>query len=408
MQNLYRRGGIWWARLSVPSKLRKAAGRSEFTKSTRSHDLTIAKMVAAAYLSVWRGQLLTLESPAMPEIDVLKIVQSAHEFTGDGYLSLSEAEAKSGIPAQRFIEAAGSGRVPLYGRLSNVPGYRVSLGALEPIDPELGRAAGVVIPSPSGMPASAEHHAVSDYLRITGSREVAKAILAEELAELEILAYDLPQGGGWIFVPSETQKVSVPSLSIATSAVSSIRTAIADSFDPAHIERLQRTAIRTPDAEGETNDDWSLLPYSEAVERYAVDPNGLLANSGNQDELKQRKKKLLLLSEFMGDLELGKIDGDTLRAFRDGPLKTLPANSNHLPSRIRKASMKDTVDALVAEALEWPTMTRAQQHDRMLLLSQLFAWLTEKKHLKTNPSASLRGETGLTKAQLKDLRRTTG
>jgi hypothetical protein len=38
MDCLFRRGGTWWTRLVVPVRLRQAAGRREFTKSTGVHD----------------------------------------------------------------------------------------------------------------------------------------------------------------------------------------------------------------------------------------------------------------------------------------------------------------------------------------------------------------------------------
>lgn len=60
--HLVRRGGIWWTRLVVPARLRVAAGRREFIQSCRTHELVIAKMVAAVLLADWRKQLLQLDS----------------------------------------------------------------------------------------------------------------------------------------------------------------------------------------------------------------------------------------------------------------------------------------------------------------------------------------------------------
>ena len=71
--HVVRRGGIGWARLIVPARLRAAAGRREFTQSCRTHEPAIAKLVAAVLLSGWRKKLLELDSRPMP-VDVLKLV----------------------------------------------------------------------------------------------------------------------------------------------------------------------------------------------------------------------------------------------------------------------------------------------------------------------------------------------
>ena len=64
VNHLARRRGIWWVRLVVPARLREAAGRREFTKSTRTHELHVAKLVAAATIADWRKLLMRLEAHA--------------------------------------------------------------------------------------------------------------------------------------------------------------------------------------------------------------------------------------------------------------------------------------------------------------------------------------------------------
>ncbi len=60
-----RRGGVWWARLAVPARLREAAGRREFIQSCRTSELHIAKLVCSVLVSKWRRLLLALESASM-------------------------------------------------------------------------------------------------------------------------------------------------------------------------------------------------------------------------------------------------------------------------------------------------------------------------------------------------------
>ena len=52
--NLVRRAGIWWVRLVIPARLRELAGKREFSQSARTHELHIAKLVAAVLLGNWR------------------------------------------------------------------------------------------------------------------------------------------------------------------------------------------------------------------------------------------------------------------------------------------------------------------------------------------------------------------
>lgn len=105
MQNLFRRGGVWWARLVVPKTLRANLGRHEFVQSCRTHELEIAKMVATVLLADWRRQIFRLQSRPMTS-DVLKLVNGAPELTAGGWISLGDAVRHSGIEREHFLRAA--------------------------------------------------------------------------------------------------------------------------------------------------------------------------------------------------------------------------------------------------------------------------------------------------------------
>lgn len=94
--HLARRGGIWWARLTVPHRLRTAVGKREFCQSTKTHELHIAKMVAAVLVAGWRRQLLALEFPAM-SIDLEKMAASSSVIATGHFLSLADASFHTGI-----------------------------------------------------------------------------------------------------------------------------------------------------------------------------------------------------------------------------------------------------------------------------------------------------------------------
>lgn len=53
----HRRGGIKWARLVVPQRLRIQAVRSEFVRPTGAHEATVGKPVSSVLLAGGRQQL---------------------------------------------------------------------------------------------------------------------------------------------------------------------------------------------------------------------------------------------------------------------------------------------------------------------------------------------------------------
>jgi hypothetical protein len=56
------------------ARLRQAVGRREFTKSTRTHELHVAKLAATVLIAEWRKQLISFQSYAMNPA-VLKVLE---------------------------------------------------------------------------------------------------------------------------------------------------------------------------------------------------------------------------------------------------------------------------------------------------------------------------------------------
>ncbi|MDP2255501.1 MAG: hypothetical protein Q8K05_05495 [Polaromonas sp.] len=121
-EHLARRGGVWWARLVVPARLREATGRREFIQSCKTHELHIAKLVGAVLVAGWRRQLLALEPVAMNS-DVLKLIDKAPALTAGGYLTVADAAALIGVERNWLLRIAATYSLKLYCRLVNVSGY---------------------------------------------------------------------------------------------------------------------------------------------------------------------------------------------------------------------------------------------------------------------------------------------
>jgi integrase len=391
-RHLARRGGVWWARLGVPKRLRDAIGRREFIQSCRTSDLQVAKLVAAVLIAEWRRSLMRLECHTMNS-NVSKLLASAPELSIGSTVNLGEAE-KFGVDRNQLLRIVSGGKVPLYFRVSGLYGYIVNAEELDE-DPVTG---GRDIPSSKRMPNGALESRQSGLLQLTDSSAIANVILVDDPLTVELVAFvaaDKPEK--W-FVPNVTVLAPVNSLEVSSKAVELIRSHMASRIPDAERQRLTvlpQTELVNRLTQGKKAD----VLFSKAVEVYCSDPTGLPNVLESTAEQRQRKKLMLHFAEYVGDLPLGEISSDLLRQFRDGPLRTFPAKANHLPKHLVCETMKETIQAIKDSGEEWPLLSQASQAERMTHLSSLFGWLHKKEWLAHNPAASLKGESGLSKAE---------
>lgn len=241
--HLVRRGGIWWVRLVIPARLRAIAGRREFIQSCRTHELAIAKLVAAVLLVGWRQQLLKLDSRNM-SADVLKLVGGSHILSGGGWVPLAEAVGLSGISQDQLLRAAADGALNLFCRLSRVRGYLVQLDALEPDDAMSGS---VAIPQPRYMPASALESTQTGVLPVSDPDAIAAAVLADGLQSVAVVAFVVPGQPGMLFAPDTVVTVDVGKFEVLATEVDAMRQRLAHSVSQSAIERaqeLQKAALQ--------------------------------------------------------------------------------------------------------------------------------------------------------------------
>lgn len=404
-KHLARRGGVWWARLVVPERLRQAAGRREFIQSCQTHELHVAKLVSAILVADWRRQLLALESVAM-SADVLKLIDKAPALTVGGYLSLDEAAGLIGVGRSQILRIATSYGLQLYCRLSNVPGFVLLRADLER---DVADSLRCIVPFPSQMPESAVETTYSGVLPLPDSPQIASAIIADDLERIDLVLFDVPEAPGKVFAPDHAVWRDVGRLEVSASKIEAIRARLARDLTPEQIQRAQETrrfGVQSATVSGGQAGKSADKLFSQAVEAYCADANGLPKTLRSEAEQRQRKAAMLLFAEFMGDLPLCEIDAAKLRAFRDGPLRTLPGNANRLPNELKRATMPETIEALKADGRPWPTMSLEMQRERMLWLCRLFKWLhTNQQWIAADPSAPLEGETGMSKADQDEIRR---
>lgn len=401
-RHLHRRGGIWWVRLVVPTRLRQAVGRREYSQSCKTHDLTIAKMVAAVLLARWRRLLLALESHPM-SIDVLKLVEGSPFLTRNGYFSLATAADLSGIGINALVQAAADGRLDLYCRVARLDGFVIHIGELilqtaftTPAGKTLIRDSAPRIPSREAMPADSYEDTVSGVVPIFEPREFADEILAGD--STNVLVKLIARSGSEVFIPGEPVLVAIDRLEVRVEAVERLRLRLKQDMPidglTRAVELRRADRVTTASSLGKK----AHKRISEAIAEFAREE--LRQTCGNPKERERIQTGIGLLIEFMGDLRLDEIDADVLRRFRDEHLCTVPSRLNHAASRFKTSGVKDTIAAIAESGADWPIMSAAERDQRMTWICRMFRWL-KGDWLNEDPSAPLRGVSVLAKDEQK-------
>lgn len=390
--HLSRRGGIWWARLAVPERLRDLAGRREFSQSTKTHEVHIAKLVASILVANWRRQLLELECCPMTP-DILKLIGPASALTAGTHLPIAAAVESTGIKQAELLRLSAGGQMPLFCRVSQVTGYVLSTEVLELVNFEQGPSGGYVLPSLSQMPVSASEVVLSCLLAIPTFevKAIAGAILAEGLDAVDLLAFDAPDAPGKLFVPNDAVRVGVGALEVRADAVAIVHRRIGARITADQIERAQAAQATSVKGAAMSVGKNANKRFSEALEAYATTSSGIPGCVVSLTEQGQKRRGCALFIELVGDLALADVTADRLRAFREA-LKSLPAKPNNIRKKYQRETMKATFAALRDDGVPWSVMSESAQHERMQWVNQMFRWLVAQEWLKENPMASVLGE----------------
>jgi integrase len=252
------------------------------------------------------------------------------------------------------------------------------------------------------MPPSAINTVKSGLFALPDSKEHANTALANHLEVITVVALQVAGDGEHLFVPEQPIDVNVGRLEVDARAVTKVREHLTMQLSPEQVEGAYKLRASGPTSKAGKR---GAALFSQAVEAYCTQSSGLASDLTSVAEQRQRRAGLMLFAEFMGDVPLATIDADMLRSFRDGPLRALPAKVNHLPKSLRRRTMTDTIEAIADAGIKWDTMSTEMQQERMLWLTRLFNWLHRNEWIAANPALPLKGETGLTKADRKQRRR---
>lgn len=401
MQNLARRpSGIYILRLVVPSALRAAVGKREIIISTGTRELALAKIVAGAAATQWRQHFLEISRlkavsgiDSMEPSEIIKVVTGSPVLLVAGYLPLPAAAGASGLTVDQLLRAASEGRLALHVRLGGRRGHLVPEDVLEPVDPEVGRAGGLVVPHTSRMPDRATPHVADGVFRVPGNDATAVATtLLDRTAVADLVALEYTVGSGMWFVPELAVTCTRDSVEVATHDVENLRRAVAAVVDPRHLEEareVQKQAVRQP-SRGRFAD--KLL--SEALDSYVT--NRLAHDLGAAGEIKRVKNGCNLLIELGGDRRLGEITTEVLREFRDALLARVPASENKI--RLMKGTTSVAESMAAVAGSDWPVMSPTERDKRMRWIAAWFRWLHGQRWITEDPAAPLEGESVLSKA----------
>ena len=376
MDGVFRRGGVWYARLVIPSHLRSVLGKTEFVASTGVREPALARVVATTLLAGWRRRLFDLSRIAAGFMDVEQISLGHPALSFGGYLSLSEAASVSGIDDQMLLRKAGEGKLRLFYRGSGLPGHLLPPTDLDTHTTTEGTE--IIVPSPEQMSEWAIQRDYSGMLQLRCAADLAPRF--EDDKPVGIILFDLPDDPDQFFAPlASPLAVWRADLHVSAQEVEAVREAWAATFTPEQIEsaRLSKAPARV------TVNPKSVLPVSEAISAYMK----VRSRNCSPDQARRVRAALQLIVELDADIRLCDMDSDRLEKFRDQLLGMVPANENKVRLKYGSTSIRESIDKV--EGVDWPRISPSEQVNRLKWISSMFTWLREKNWIERNPSLGL-------------------
>lgn len=375
MDGLFRRGGVWYARIVVPHHLRHVIGKTELVASTGVREPSLARVVAAELLAGWRRRLLDLTRTLGGTLDIERIKLGHPALSGGGYLALAEAVSASGMDESHLLGKAADGELRLYFRCALVPGH---LCAESEFDRDIGLD-GItrLVPLPMQM---SEHAVPTDYtgvLRLVDARACAATLMRD--GTLDAVLFELPHDQGRFFVPLRSVAMSKRDVQLVATDVDQIRRAMALTVTPDQLTVAQQTKIPT----GPAPHPKSKLLLSQIVNEYML----FRQLQCNEDQARRVRGALELLVELEGDPPLGAMDSERLAAFRDVRLSVVPAEENKIRLRHGTKSVTESIRAVAGTT--WPKISAQGQVLRLKWIAGMFAWALKKRWIEHDPSALL-------------------
>lgn len=407
MDGLFRRGGVWYARLVVPAKLRSVVGKTEFIASTKVREPLLARIVASELLAAWRRRLHDFSRLADGCMDVQQLVVGSPVLTTGGYLPLLDAAEAAGLDERHLLEAAKDGRVRLFVRVNGADGYLFPRSEIEVFhtveDPDAEELIGsteYIIPGVESLVKWATKQPYSGLLRIRSNEQgaVADHLLGGEPSEM--FCFDVPDRPSQCFRPVKTIPVTSERVEVKTDEVERVRQNLVRVVTQQQIDAA-RAAARTALAVEKKAARESLQRFSSFIDGY-VKVRGLKIS---EEQARRIRGALELYAELDGDPRLCDVTAARLARYRDDKLPLVPANENKIRLIHGTKSVSESIERV--KDTEWSRITAGEQVKRLNSLAGMFNWLTKQDWWEgNNPAALLLPESQAAATKFKEDQRT--
>jgi hypothetical protein len=142
--------------------------------------------------------------------------------------------------------------------------------ALEPIDVEVGRSGGVIVPNVGGFPHEARAASmVGQTLPLGDGQIIARQILADKLSHIDLVAFDTLDRPDWLFVPNETiLALKVGELEVVTAELETCRAMLSAKVPEERIKQAYAARTANVGPGDRIGGKWAAKRFSWAVERF--------------------------------------------------------------------------------------------------------------------------------------------
>ena len=364
-QYLYRRSsGIYFVRLCVPARLKKAVGKGEIHRSTGCRDLRLAKIVAAEVAAHWHRAL-----EAVQNMDPEKIKAGSIALLGSGFVGLVRAAGELGADPEELAQRLADRGAKFYIEAHGVAGWALDsiyLDAEYDRD-EFGRLS-MLMPPSNGVPTS-----FSGNLRVLHSDQAIEAAKGEARI-CSFIVWPTIQQGFVVDLPGHL--VLAKNLLVDRSDVESLRQSLACHLAP--VDRA--TAAVEQEAPGS-------LRFSEFAEEFLKRNKGLW----KRDQFDRKTAHCAAFRELMGDPVLSNVTRPMMRRFSD-ELARVPDQRDKVRRRFGKpeAGFRELIELADIHGLPGLTVNARQRF--LDGVSEVLEWGVRETYLAVNPAKGLGSE----------------
>jgi integrase len=365
---LYRRNGIYYARLRVPRDLQVAFGKTHLRASLDTADYSLARIRVHETVLRWKRAFEALKNT----VDAHVVVAGSPLLFGPGSLTIDSAARESGLTDAELVREAFNRRVELRLLAKGWAGSEMTADELE-----FDYDGSLVVDA--GDRWAQEFISGELFLR---REELALAVNTGTYKGC--LLYRDAQRRRAVVFPLPGVSVPLADLLILKSDAESIRSDLAARVTPEMIEaakhRRQASVSPLPSAPIAPGHKHSTMRASKLVANFLAAKNPKWSRA----TFIQMEGMCSTFVELMGDPALGEIDRPLLRRYQHELLK-LPSNIYQAARRLGTTTLAD----LVHLSAGLPRMKEERAAAYVAKIGEAFGWAKREGLMPENPAAGL-------------------